>query len=331
MSNNDNDVPPLGSNITLSTLLAPTATLGVTASSAAAPAGKKAAKKPLTEEEKAQRKAKRNVTLASENYLVKTAKKKKDEEELALRYGAIIYPGTEPQLPATSRNLTNIERLMDKAEKEDNPITKREAAALLRNIRKEEATRKGRRSQYSPTTKLARNTAKAQFLNRKAYPEFKGLAATAARITKFLNLKTTKNLNNSKNRRNIRNTLKAIVSNTPRAKAKALAKAALETIKVNVQKELTNIAKERTIKTASGTRKTVKTINPASVKQLSELRQAGYNISASDFMKLSSLRKQNKLGDLMTHEAMKALLKKSEDMDACGRCLLTTIFGVAMD
>ena len=321
----ENEVPPLGN-------AAPTvAPLSVAALSAAAPTGKKVAKKPLTEEEKAQRKIKRNATLASENYVAKTAKKKKDEEELALRYGKIIYPGTEPQLPATSRNLSNIERLMDKAEKEDNPITKRDAAALLRNIRKEEATRKGRRSQYSPRTRLARNTAKAEFLNRKRYPEFKGLAATAARITKLLNLKATKNLNSSKNRRNIRNTLKAIVSNTPRAKAKAVAKAALETIKVNVQKQLTNIAKERTIKTASGTRKVVKTINPASVKQLSELRQAGYDISASDFMKLSSLRKQNKIGDLMAHDAMQALLDESKEKDACGRCLLTTIFGVAMD
>ena len=108
---------------------------------------------------------------------------------------------------------------------------------------------------------------------------------------------------------------------------KATAKATLEGAKNDAERSLLRVAKERTVK---GVAK--KTVNPATVKHLAELRLAGYNITPEEIVRLSSLVKQVKdeksKAKLDTDPGMIALVKQGKKLKkACDRCLMTSIFG----
>jgi len=113
-------------------------------------------------------------------------------------------------------------------------------------------------------------------------------------------------------------------------KFKAEANERLAGAKNDAEASLLKIAKERTVKGV-----TKKSVNPATVKHLAELRLAGYKITPAEIVHLSSLVKKVKdpktKAELDADPVMKALVAQGKKLKkACDRCLMTTIFGQDM-
>jgi hypothetical protein len=294
--------------------------------------GKKEKRKgvPLSEARKAALKVGANKARTK-----KKAAKQTDKE----LWGEAIYPGETNgegrQKEATDLDLKLLLDIQDKARTEKRLLAPAEMVKLLLELK---ATMPAKRERVNKNVPLATRKAIRTTLRRF------NLNPSAARVKAFYNrgnynttYKRDKKINkNVKANTNLRNTLKAFFNEkgakSPELvglrKEKAKAKADLEDAKLKAEKDLKEIAKER--RTKNGVLK-AKTANPATVKHLAELRQGGYEIDAVDMVRLSSLVKQNKYAELIKDEKMKALIAEGKTMErACDRCLLTTIFGVAM-
>jgi hypothetical protein len=113
-------------------------------------------------------------------------------------------------------------------------------------------------------------------------------------------------------------------------KFKAEANERLAGAKNAAEASLLKIAKERTVKGV-----TKKSVNPATVKHLAELRLAGYKITPEEMVRLSSLVKKVKnpatKAALDNDPGIKLLVAQGKKLKkACDRCLMTTIFGQDM-
>jgi len=236
----------------------------------------------------------------------------------AKKYGPILY-GTENALA----DADDISEILARVRKSGD-ITMANAAKLIKAERNA-AGPKVKRETYSPNTRNLRKS------TRKLLKKQFNIAPSAARITAFLGLKNYNKLNATKktNKNMVRNLLEKIALPELKGtrKAKANAKAKLQEFKEDAQKDIEAITETKTIKGVVR-----KSINPAAVKQLAQLRQAGYEVTATNFLALMSLVKQNKMEELRLNETMGDLIEQGEAMEsACDRCVLTTIFGIPMN
>jgi len=237
----------------------------------------------------------------------------------AKKYGPILY-GAENALA----DADDISEILARVRKSGD-ITMANAAKLIKAERNA-AGPKEKRERYSPNTRnLRKSTRKLLKSNFKVLP-------SAARITAFLGMKNYNKLNATKkaNRNAVKNLLEKIALPEYKGtrKVKANAKARLQELKVDAQTDIEEVTEAKIIKGVLR-----KAINPAFVKQLAQLRQAGYDITAKNFVGLMTLVKQNKTEEeLRVNETMSELIEQGEAMEsACDRCVLTTIFGISMN
>lgn len=323
-NNNENNVVESEEGDVLASLPAPTGTAAPLKVNALSKTKK--SKKPLTAEQKASRKATLNATKASQAYKNKQAKKKTGELARQERYGILLY-GKNSGKQATPLEVLRIDDLWTKLIAET-PVTN-EAPTLKDAIAayKDDLEAKPKRVKLTSAEKENRATIRKTLRGFNIKPSAARVTAYTKKRANFKNFKP----NNATAKKTLMNYFLAEKAYSPELKGLRLQKASekekLEGAKLKAQADLLTIAPERTVKG-----KVVKTTNPATVKHLAELRLAGYKIAPSEIVELSSLIKKNKLAELAAHPVMKRLVADGKKMkNACHRCLLTTIFGQAME
>ena len=304
---------------------------GVTAAALETKAPK--APRKLTPEQKAAMKKGQNAA--------KVERDRAKEENRAL-WGSLIYPDQTNEEGNPTGMATDLDfKLLSEIQAEARARKKLLGPdAMVKLLLEKKATMPVKQARVNKNVPLATRKAIRTTLRRF------NVNPSAARVKAFYNrgnynttYKRDKKINQTKKanmnlRKTLLNYFKEKDAKSPELvglrKDKAVAKANLEEAKLEAEKELKAIAKER--RTKAGVLKP-KTANPATVKQLAELRQGGYTIKdAADMVRLSSFVKQNNYTGLMNDEKMKALIAQGKKMtSACNRCLLTTIFGVPMD
>ena len=242
-------------------------------------------------------------------------KKKATFKAKADKFGPILYGEAYEKDPEIFTHSDLAEILNRATTNEVAPLTALASIKAERNA----ASPKVPKKKYTSAERKTRYETAKMFKRYKIVPSTK-------RVNYYLTKKNTnyKNRNFNKNeaaRAALNESLEkiALPELKGRRLAKAQMKAELEEYK-EVAKE--DLAKLRTkVQIDKGTNP-----NPAFVTHLAMLRKAKYTISATDFKELSILVKQGK--DISAEPRFEALVEQSEDMPACDRCLLTTIFGI---
>jgi len=337
--NNENvDLSTIPEESVLTSLpVIPTATVPSLAANALSKIGKtKKVKKvysPTTQAKINARSAAAKATREGANYKEKQAKKEAEREEADKktleRYGKLLYgvvidgetvldpTKEEIKYPAakvaTALEVKRISEIWDELLLENEDATLRSAIAEFKRRRAE----KPKREKLTSAEKADRKTIRKRMRQAGINPS---MARLTAYTTKRANLNKL-NLKNTTQKKTLFNYLKGVASPElkGRRKVKANAKAALETHRVDAERELKGLRTEAQIKKDAG-------VNPASITHLAMLRQAKYIIKAEDFKELSTLVKKEKFTELKEHAAMKSLLAQAKAKDACDRCILNTVF-----
>jgi hypothetical protein len=192
-----------------------------------------------------------------------------------------------------------------------------------------------------PKTRVAKYSTPDRILREAAFKRIKEFKVkpSAARITGYLTRKNSFNKKNPKNEANkgiVAAFLEGIALPDPTTaqRAKKVLKNAFKTKRKAANNALRAVAPTKTVKG-----KTMKSVNPATVKQYAELLNAGYELSAQHMMELASLVKKGELDAIDEHPAIigsddpyvNGLLEQIDDKDICQRCLLKTIFKIEID
>ena len=192
-----------------------------------------------------------------------------------------------------------------------------------------------------PKTRVAKYLTPERLLREEAFKRIKEFKVkpSAARITGYLTRKNSFNKRNPKNEANkgiVAAFLEGIALPDPTTaqRAKKALKNAFKTKRKAANNALRAVAPTKTVKG-----KTMKSVNPATVKQYAELLNAGYKLSAQHMMELASLVKKGELDAIDEHPAIigsddpyvNGLLEQIDDKDICQRCLLKTIFKIEID
>ena len=288
-------------------------------------------KKPkvtLTAEQKASRKLKSNEKKATEEYKTKKAERNAEKDAKALKiqkkYGKFLHGRDKDNniILATPLEVVRIDAAWTKLIAEqvinNNSDESAPAPTLIDAI-------EAYKAEKAAKVPLSENQKKERKEIRKTLRGFK-INPSAARVTAYTKKKGNFNKlksNNENARKTLLNYFTEQKAFSPvlkgRRKVKANAKAALETHRVDAERELKLLRTEAQIKKDAG-------VNPASITHLAMLRQAKYRIKADDFKELSTLVKKEKFTELKDHAAMKSLLAQATTKDACDRCILNTIF-----
>jgi len=287
-------------------------------------------KKPkvtLTAEQKASRKVKSNATKATEEYKTKKAERNAEKDAKALKiqkqYGKFLHGKDKDGniILATPLEVVRIDAAWTKLiadytnENNSDPPNLRDAIAQY----KADLEAKPPKVKLTSAEKLNRKSIRKTLRGFKINPSAARVTAYTKKRDNFKNLKS----NNANARKTLLNYFTEQKAFSPvlkgRRKVKANAKAALETHRVDAERELKLLRTEAQIKKDAG-------VNPASITHLAMLRQAKYRIKAEDFKELSTLVKKEKFAELKEHAVMKSLLAQATTKDACDRCILNTIF-----
>lgn len=325
-----------------------TAKTGLAANALSKTGKTKKAKKeysPTTKAKLNARSAAAKKTKEGANYIEKQAKKAAEREEKEKKtleqYGKLLYgvmingekvlDPTKEQLKnpavqvATALELKRITEIWDTLLLENAGATLREAIAAY----KAQVAAKPKREKLGSTEKENRKTIRRKMRLAGINPSMARLTAYRTKRANFNNINFKYNKNNTEKNRetkkqartNLFTFLKPYESPElkGRRKVKANAKAALETYRVDAEKELKLLRTEAQKKKDAG-------VNPASITHLAMLRQAKYRITAEAFKELSTLVKKEKFTELKDHAVMKSLLAQAATKDACDRCILNTVF-----
>ena len=300
---------------------------------------------PTTQAKINARSAAAKKTKEGANYIEKQAKKAAEREEKEKKtleqYGKLLYgvmingekvlDPTKEQLKnpavqvATALELKRITEIWDTLLLENAGATLREAIAAY----KAQVAAKPKREKLGSTEKENRKTIRRKMRLAGINPSMARLTAYRTKRANFNNINFKYNKNNTEKNRETKKQARTNLftflkpSESPelkgRRKVKANAKAALETYRVDAEKELKLLRTEAQKKKDAG-------VNPASITHLAMLRQAGYKIKATDFKELSTLVKKEKFTELKDHAVMKSLFAQAATKDACDRCILNTVF-----
>ena len=303
---------------------------------------------PGTKKKRNDATAKRKATQATPEYIAEAAKREADREALEQKtleqYGKLLYGVTingETVLAptaaqrranpaakvATALEVKRINDIFNKLKSENAGTTLIEATAEY----KVQLAAKPKREKLGSAEKENRKTIRGKMRKAGINPSMARLTAYRTKRSNFNNINFKFNKNNTdknretkkKARSNLFTFLKGYASPELKGlrKAKANAKAALESFREAAEAELKLLRTEAQIKKGAG-------VNPASITHLAMLRQAGYKIKAKEFKELSTLVKKGEMVKLKDDPNMKLLIAQSSTKDACDRCILNTIFGV---
>ena len=288
---------------------------------------------PTTQKKINERTGAAKKTREGANYKEKQAKKEAEREEADKKtlegYGKLLYGVTingKTVLDPSKEQIKNPAAQIATA-LEVKRISDIWDALLLENqdttLRTAIAEYKRKQAEKTPKVKLTSSEKADRKTIRKRMRQA-GINPSMARLTAYTTRRANLNKLNLKNttqKKTLFNYLKGVASPElkGRRKVKANAKAALETHRVDAEKELRGLRTEAQKKKDAG-------VNPASITHLAMLRQAGYKIKATDFKELSTLVKKEKFTELKEHAAMKSLLAQAATKDACDRCILNTVF-----
>ena len=283
--------------------------------------------------------AKRKETQSTTEYKAKQAEQEAEREALLEKtkklYGKLLHGKSTngTPIPATPLEVVRIDKIWTKLIADANNNNEASVPGLADAIAayKVEFAAKPKREKLGSAEKENRRTIRRKMRLAGVNPSMARLTAYRTKRANYNNINFKFNKNNTdknretkkKARSNLFTFLKGYASPELKGlrKAKANAKAALETFREAAEAELKDLRTEAQIKKGAG-------VNPASITHLAMLRQAGYRIKAKEFKELSTLVKKGEMAKLKDDPNMKSLITQSSSKDACDRCILNTIFGI---